>query len=163
PAPRRSSSCASSAQTASAKVRCRLSPSKIPLPTAAPSPAPTTKTSPSSPPSSRPTCATSSRPSTPSAAGPTTLPTRPATHPKPLPARIHAVLQDQHRGPASDPASLYQTWDQLLDYCARSANPVGRIVLTLGGYPPPDIDPANAQRYAQSDATCTALQLINFW
>jgi len=54
----------------------------------------------------------------------------------------------------------YERWDQLLDYCRRSANPVGRIVLHLGGYPD---SPANADRYRMSDATCTALQLTNFW
>ncbi len=66
---------------------------------------------------------------------------------------IDAFEQDQR-------VARYDTWEQLLDYCARSANPVGRIVLHLGGYP----DRAeNAQRYAMSDSTCTALQLINFW
>ncbi len=54
----------------------------------------------------------------------------------------------------------YQSWDQVLDYCTRSANPVGRIVLNLGGYPD---TPANADLYRMSDATCTALQLTNFW
>ena len=54
----------------------------------------------------------------------------------------------------------YANWPELLDYCRRSANPVGRIVLHLGGYPNTD---ANAERYRLSDATCTALQLINFW
>jgi squalene synthase HpnC len=76
---------------------------------------------------------------------------------------IDAFVQDQRRGVASDPSTHYQTWDQVLDYCTRSANPVGRIVLTLGGYAPPEVDPSNAERYAMSDATCTALQLINFW
>lgn len=57
----------------------------------------------------------------------------------------------------------YQTWDQVVDYCTRSADPVGRIVLMLGGYAPPTIAPENAERYRLSDLTCTALQLINFW
>ncbi len=57
----------------------------------------------------------------------------------------------------------YQTWDQLVDYCSKSANPVGRIVLTLAGYAPPNAQPANSERYRLSDLTCTALQLINFW
>jgi squalene synthase HpnC len=52
--------------------------------------------------------------------------------------------------------SRYQTFDQLLDYCCRSANPVGRIVLHLCGY-------HDAQRQELSDFTCTALQLANFW
>jgi squalene synthase HpnC len=76
--------------------------------------------------------------------------------PRPFEDLIDAFVQDQR-------LTRYETWDQLLDYCSRSANPVGRIVLTLGGYAPPGIDPANAECYAQSDATCTALQLINFW
>ena len=45
---------------------------------------------------------------------------------------------------------------ELLDYCRRSANPVGRLLLHLYG-----VD--EAQALAQSDAICTALQLINFW
>ena len=45
---------------------------------------------------------------------------------------------------------------ELLDYCRRSANPVGRLLLHLYG-----IDDAHA--LAQSDAICTALQLANFW
>lgn len=50
----------------------------------------------------------------------------------------------------------YQTWDEVLDYCRRSANPVGRLVLRLSGYRSDDLDRA-------SDAVCTALQLTNFW
>ena len=45
---------------------------------------------------------------------------------------------------------------ELLDYCRRSANPVGRLLLHLYG-----ID--NAQALRRSDAICTALQLANFW
>ena len=50
----------------------------------------------------------------------------------------------------------YANWDEIFAYCANSANPVGRLVLGLGGY-------TDATRYALSDATCTALQLANFW
>ena len=50
----------------------------------------------------------------------------------------------------------YGTRAELLDYCRRSANPVGRLLLHLYG-----IDDADALR--QSDAICSALQLINFW
>ena len=50
----------------------------------------------------------------------------------------------------------YANWDEIFAYCANSANPVGRLVLGLGGY-------TDANRYALSDATCTALQLANFW
>lgn len=75
---------------------------------------------------------------------------------RPFADLIDAFVQDQR-------VTRYDSWDQLLDYCTRSANPVGRIVLMLGGYAPPDVDPSNAERFAMSDATCTALQLINFW
>jgi squalene synthase HpnC len=50
----------------------------------------------------------------------------------------------------------YADFDELLDYCRHSANPVGRLVLRLFGYD----DEARAEL---SDATCTALQLTNFW
>ena len=52
--------------------------------------------------------------------------------------------------------SRYATWDAVLDYCRRSANPVGRLVLRVAGLDSPPLD-------AQSDAICTALQLTNFW
>ncbi|MDM0016816.1 squalene synthase HpnC [Variovorax saccharolyticus] len=45
---------------------------------------------------------------------------------------------------------------ELLDYCRRSANPVGRLLLHLYGV-------TDARSLAQSDAICSALQLINFW
>ena len=50
----------------------------------------------------------------------------------------------------------YRNWDEVFDYCKYSANPVGRLVLGLCGY-------RDAARQALSDATCTALQLANFW
>ena len=50
----------------------------------------------------------------------------------------------------------YDTWGDLLDYCRRSANPVGRLVLRIAG----DVDDRMDR---QSDAMCTALQLTNFW
>jgi squalene synthase HpnC len=50
----------------------------------------------------------------------------------------------------------YERWTDVLDYCRRSANPVGRLVLRVAGYDDP-------RRDAQSDAVCTALQLTNFW
>lgn len=50
----------------------------------------------------------------------------------------------------------YRTWPGVLDYCRRSANPVGRLVLRLSGYRDDRLDEA-------SDAVCTALQLTNFW
>ena len=50
----------------------------------------------------------------------------------------------------------YRTRAELLDYCRRSANPVGRLMLHLYGV-------QDAQSLEQSDAICSALQLINFW
>jgi hydroxysqualene synthase len=52
--------------------------------------------------------------------------------------------------------SRYPTWDSLLDYSRRSANPVGRLVLRIAGH-----DDSRLDRW--SDAICTALQLTNFW
>ena len=50
----------------------------------------------------------------------------------------------------------YPTWNAVIDYCVYSANPVGRLVLYLCGY-------RDEPRQKLSDATCTALQLANFW
>src|SRR4029453_19070191 len=47
-------------------------------------------------------------------------------------------------------------WDELIDYCRRAADPVGRLVLLLFGYRDPELPPL-------SDAVCTALQLANHW
>src|SRR5262249_38301170 len=69
--------------------------------------------------------------------------------PAPLEALISAFEQDQE-------VLEYETFDQLLDYCTRSANPVGHLVLYLGR----SFDAANARL---ADRTCTALQLANFW
>jgi squalene synthase HpnC len=62
---------------------------------------------------------------------------------------IDAFVQDQT-------VTRYRNWDELFDYCRNSANPVGRLVLYLCGYSDP-------QRQYLSDATCTGLQLANFW
>ena len=53
----------------------------------------------------------------------------------------------------------YATWADLLDYCRRSANPVGRLVLRISGRG----GSHDAALDASSDAFCTALQLTNFW
>jgi len=62
---------------------------------------------------------------------------------------LDAFEQDQR-------VTRYETFPQLLDYCRRSANPVGRLVLNLCGY-------RDEKRLRLSDQTCTALQLTNFW
>ena len=62
---------------------------------------------------------------------------------------LRAFRQDQrvHR---------YSNWDDVLDYCVYSANPVGRLVLYVCDY-------RDEHRQRLSDYTCTALQLANFW
>jgi squalene synthase HpnC len=50
----------------------------------------------------------------------------------------------------------YATWSGVLDYCRRSANPVGRLVLGIAGHRGAAVEQA-------SDALCTGLQLANFW
>ena len=50
----------------------------------------------------------------------------------------------------------YASWPDVFDYCRRSANPVGRLVLRIAG-----VRDAAVER--SSDALCTALQLANFW
>ncbi|HUB77854.1 MAG TPA: squalene synthase HpnC [Bryobacteraceae bacterium] len=62
---------------------------------------------------------------------------------------IEAFVQDQT-------VTRYRGWDDLFGYCRKSANPVGRLVLYLCGY-------SDERRQSLSDATCTALQLANFW
>jgi squalene synthase HpnC len=62
---------------------------------------------------------------------------------------LRAFRQDQN-------VKRYPTWDSMIGYCLYSANPVGRLVLYLCGY-------RDEERQSLSDATCTALQLANFW
>lgn len=62
---------------------------------------------------------------------------------------VKAFRQDQT-------VTRYETFDDFLGYCTNSANPVGHLVLYLGGY-------RDAERQRLSDFTCTALQLTNSW
>jgi len=62
---------------------------------------------------------------------------------------LRAFRQDQT-------VKRYPNWDAVMDYCVYSANPVGRLVLYLCGY-------RDDARQRLSDATCTALQVANFW
>jgi len=62
---------------------------------------------------------------------------------------IQAFVQDQT-------VTRYPEWEDLFGYCRYSANPVGRLVLYLCGY-------SDNERQRLADATCTALQLANFW
>lgn len=82
-------------------------------------------------------------------------------------AQLAAVIRE-HRLPVSLFAQLlsafrqdvtkkrYADFPDVLDYCRRSANPVGRLLLHL-------FDRASAKNLEWSDAICTSLQLINFW
>jgi phytoene synthase len=68
-----------------------------------------------------------------------------------------ALLEDQLSAFEQDlTVTRYETWAQLFDYCRLSANPIGRLVLRIGGHAADDLD-------RWSDAICTALQLANFW
>jgi squalene synthase HpnC len=71
-----------------------------------------------------------------------------------LPVPLLADLLDAFAQDAAQ--TRYVDRSQLLDYCRRSANPIGRLLLHLYG-----IDDAGA--LARSDAICSALQLANFW
>ena len=66
---------------------------------------------------------------------------------------LDAFTQDIAQSAAG---ATYANEAALLDYCSRSANPVGRLLLHLYGV-------SDALALARSDAICTALQLINFW
>ncbi|HXT00917.1 MAG TPA: squalene synthase HpnC [Elusimicrobiota bacterium] len=62
---------------------------------------------------------------------------------------LSAFLQDTDK-------RRYATYDEVTDYCRRSANPVGRIVLMIHGF-------RDEELFRYSDNICTALQLANFW
>ena len=66
---------------------------------------------------------------------------------------LDAFVQDTQKSAA---AEGYASHAELLDYCRRSANPVGRLLLHLYGV-------HDALALERSDAICSALQLINFW
>jgi squalene synthase HpnC len=68
---------------------------------------------------------------------------------EPFDRLIRAFEQDQT-------TTRYEDWAGVHGYCVNSANPVGRLVLMLCGY-------RDDERFRLSDATCTALQLANFW
>lgn len=76
-----------------------------------------------------------------------------ALPPQPLADLLDAFEQDVHKTAAG---AGYADRAELLDYCRRSANPVGRLLLHLYGV-------GDAPALARSDAICSALQLINFW
>ena len=65
-------------------------------------------------------------------------------------------LLQAFRRDAAGETRRFATWADVLDYCRRSANPVGQLVLALFGH-------RDAARRERSDDICTALQLTNFW
>jgi len=71
-----------------------------------------------------------------------------------LPVNLLDDLLDAFVQDAGNP--VYEDRTTLLDYCRRSANPIGRLLLHLYGI-------TDRTALAQSDAICSALQLINFW
>ena len=71
-----------------------------------------------------------------------------------LPVALFEALLSAFRQDVT--VTRYATWGEVDDYCRRSANPVGRLVLRLFGHDDPRLD-------GWSDAICTALQLTNFW
>jgi len=77
-----------------------------------------------------------------------------AIHRYALPVPLLADLLSAFRQDVVQQA--YADRAELLDYCRRSANPVGRLLLHLYGI-------GDAEALRQSDAICTALQLANFW
>ncbi|MFN0207368.1 MAG: squalene synthase HpnC [Planctomycetota bacterium] len=75
---------------------------------------------------------------------------------RPFEQLLDAFRQDQRK-------TRYETWDELIDYSKRSANPVGELVLsTAGEFENADI--VNHQKKIElSNQICTGLQLANFW
>jgi squalene synthase HpnC len=87
------------------------------------------------------------------------------SHPVLVALRETAVAKDIPKQPFADllkafhqdqTVKRYPTWEAMIDYCVYSANPVGHLVLYLCNY-------RDEKRQLLSDATCTALQLANFW
>jgi squalene synthase HpnC len=68
---------------------------------------------------------------------------------RPFRALIQANRQDQR-------VARYETYENLVQYCTLSANPIGEVVLYIFGA-------ATPERIAQSDRVCTALQLAEHW
>ncbi|WP_374564309.1 squalene synthase HpnC [Ideonella sp.] len=77
-----------------------------------------------------------------------------AMHEHALPPELLDDLLDAFVQDTGNP--LYPDRPALLDYCRRSANPIGRLLLHLYGI-------RDESALARSDAVCSALQLINFW
>jgi len=94
------------------------------------------------------------RPHTPAPRHPVFVALEPVVREFDLPKRpfadlVSAFVQDQH-------VTRYATRDELADYCRRSADPVGELVLRL-------FRAATPEHLAMSSSICTGLQLANFW
>ena len=75
---------------------------------------------------------------------------------RPLPNSAGAVSRSDLGVRAGSAVQEYDTFEQLRDYCRRSADPVGRLVLLV-------CEQATPEKIAWSDSICTGLQLANFW
>lgn len=73
---------------------------------------------------------------------------------KDLPVQLFIDLLSAFRQDVT--VKRYKTFTEVMDYCRRSANPIGRLLLLIFGYRDPKL-------HKYSDAICTALQLANFW
>lgn len=73
---------------------------------------------------------------------------------KDLPVQLFIDLLSAFRQDVT--VKRYKTFTDVMDYCRRSANPIGRLLLLIFGYRDPKL-------HKYSDAICTALQLANFW
>jgi squalene synthase HpnC len=71
-----------------------------------------------------------------------------------LPVQLFADLLDAFTQDVTK--KRYASFSEVLDYCRRSANPVGRLLLHL-------FKRTNDSELRASDAICSALQLVNFW
>lgn len=78
----------------------------------------------------------------------------PAVRRHDLPRRPFQLLIEANR--RDQQVSEYESWEDLLDYCRLSANPVGDLVLRV-------FNAWTPQRAAWSDAVCTGLQLVEHW
>ena len=79
-----------------------------------------------------------------------------ASHRLPLEPLLHLLDAFEQDVRYTNQRLQYPDMAALLDYCSRSANPIGRLLLHLYGV-------HDARSLSQSDAICTALQLVNFW
>lgn len=73
---------------------------------------------------------------------------------KDLPVQLFQDLLSAFRQDVT--VKRYNTFNEVMEYCRRSANPIGRLMLMIFGY-------RDSKLFRYSDAICTGLQLTNFW